>query len=92
MEKCTFCVQRISEEKDNAREDRREVDGNRIVTACQEACPADAIVFGDINQESGELRKYHDHELGFYVLEEINVKPNVTYITKLKNTHTEDQA
>ncbi len=53
MEKCTFCVQRISEEKDNAREERREVNGNNIVTACQEACPSDAIVFGDINQEDG---------------------------------------
>ncbi|RLA38866.1 MAG: molybdopterin oxidoreductase, partial [Gammaproteobacteria bacterium] len=92
MEKCTFCVQRISEEKELARKEQRDVDGSRVVVACQEACPANAIVFGDINQENGELRQYRDHKLGYHVLEETNVKPNVTYITKLRNTHTEESA
>ncbi len=92
MEKCTFCVQRIQEEKDTARKEQREVDGSRVITACQEACPADAIVFGDVNRENSEIRQYHDHKLGYYVLEETNVRPNVTYITKLRNTHTEETA
>ena len=92
MEKCTFCVQRIHEEKEAARKEQREVDGSRVITACQEACPANAITFGDVNQESGEVRQYRDHKLGYYVLEETNVRPNVTYITKLRNTHTEETA
>lgn len=92
MEKCSMCVQRISQEKDMARKERRDPDGDKIVTACQEACPADAIVFGDSNKKDGALSKYLQHELSFYALEETNVRPNITYITKLRNTHTEDQA
>jgi MoCo/4Fe-4S cofactor protein with predicted Tat translocation signal len=92
MEKCTFCVQRISEEKDNAKEDRREVDGTRVTVACQDACPTDAIVFGDANQQGTAFAPYLKHDLNYLVLEETNVRPNVNYIAKLRNTKTEDKA
>ncbi len=92
MEKCTFCVQRIMEERTNAIKEGREVIGENIVTACQQACPANAIVFGDANDPNSAVAKLRDHNLSYHVLEELNVKPNVTYIAKLRNTHSEEIA
>ncbi len=85
MEKCTFCVQRIMDEKQKATQENREIIGENVKTACQEACPADAIHFGNSNKKDSEINKYREHELGYHVLEEINVRPNVTYIAKLRN-------
>ena len=90
MEKCTFCIQRIMEEKADAIRQDREIIGANVKTACQESCPTTAIKFGDINAKDSDFSKYRNHELGYYVLEEVNVKPNVTYIAKLRNTHTEE--
>jgi molybdopterin-containing oxidoreductase family iron-sulfur binding subunit len=85
MEKCTFCIQRIMNERQDAIRENRNVIGSNVKTACQEACPAYAIVFGDVNDKDSEIAKYREHELGYSVLEEIKVKPNVTYIAKLRN-------
>jgi molybdopterin-containing oxidoreductase family iron-sulfur binding subunit len=90
MEKCTFCVQRISEARSNAITEGRELKGDDVVTACQSACPADAIVFGDLNDKESEVARMREHSLAYHVLEELYVKPNVTYIAKLKNTDSED--
>ncbi len=90
MEKCTFCVQKIMEEREDAIRDGREIIGDNVKPACQTACPADAIVFGDSNDKSSEIYKYITHNLGYHVLEELNVRPNVTYIAKLRNTHSEE--
>ncbi|MFO7526485.1 MAG: TAT-variant-translocated molybdopterin oxidoreductase [Ignavibacteriaceae bacterium] len=90
MEKCTFCVQRISEAKSDAIKNNNPVKGSDVVTACQDACPTNAISFGDINNPEEEFYKHRNHELGYHVLEELNVKPNVTYIAKLRNIHSED--
>jgi len=90
MEKCTFCVQRIMEERENAIREGRKVVGDNVKTACQVACPTDAIVFGDTNAKDSELYKYRSHSLGYHVLEELNVRPNVTYLAKLRNTHSEE--
>ncbi|MFZ1977983.1 MAG: 4Fe-4S dicluster domain-containing protein [Bacteroidota bacterium] len=85
MEKCTFCVQRIMEARQHAAEQGRELHGNDVKTACQEACPATAIVFGDMHDPDSEISKLRAHTLGYHVLEETNVRPNVTYIAKLRN-------
>jgi len=90
MEKCTFCIQRIAEARADATRDGREIEGSDVRTACQDACVTDAINFGDINDANGEFYKYRNHELGYYVLEELNVIPNVTYLAKLRNTHSEE--
>ncbi|MBZ0200256.1 MAG: TAT-variant-translocated molybdopterin oxidoreductase [Ignavibacteriaceae bacterium] len=90
MEKCTFCIQRIMEARENATAQNRTVRGSDVKTACQEACPTTAIKFGDVNEKESEFAKFRNHELGYYVLEELNVRPNVTYITKLRNTHSEE--
>jgi molybdopterin-containing oxidoreductase family iron-sulfur binding subunit len=89
MEKCTFCVQRISEARAEATHEKRDLKGSDVKTACQEACTTNAIHFGDIKNEEEEFYKYRNHELGYYVLEELNIRPNVTYIAKLKNTNSE---
>lgn len=90
MEKCTFCVQRIMEARSDAFRDGRELKGDDVITACQQACPANAIVFGDANDPNSAVAKLRSHDLAYHVLEELNVKPNVTYIAKLRNTHSEE--
>lgn len=85
MEKCTFCVQRIMDEKQKAFEQNRPINGSNVKTACQDSCPAYAIEFGDLSNKDNKVTKYREHTLGYHVLEEINVKPNVTYIAKLRN-------
>jgi molybdopterin-containing oxidoreductase family iron-sulfur binding subunit len=90
MEKCTFCVQRISEARAEATRNGRTIKGSDVRTACQDACGTNAIQFGDINNKEEEFYKYRNHDLGYYVLEDLNVKPNVTYIARLRNTHTEE--
>jgi MoCo/4Fe-4S cofactor protein with predicted Tat translocation signal len=85
MEKCTFCLQRIMKERQDAIQENRGVIGSNVKTACQDACPANAIVFGNVNDKESEIAKYRAHDLGYSVLEEIKVMPNVTYIAKLRN-------
>ena len=91
MEKCTFCVQRIMEGRERAIEDGKTFDGSGVTVACQDACPADAIVFGNVNDKNSEIYKYHHHEIGYKVLEEINVGPNVTYVAKLRNVESQTE-
>ncbi len=86
MEKCTFCLQRIMQERQDAIAENRDVNGANVKTACQEACPSYAIKFGNVNDPDSEVSKYREHQLGYLVLEEIKVAPNVTYIAKLRNT------
>jgi Fe-S-cluster-containing dehydrogenase component len=83
MEKCTFCVQRIRGAQHQARlEDRPLRDGD-VVTACQQACPSGAIVFGNVNDpESRVIRAREDHRR-YHVLEETNVRPSVTYLARV---------
>jgi MoCo/4Fe-4S cofactor protein with predicted Tat translocation signal len=90
MEKCTFCIQRIMEAREGAIKEGRELKGTDVVTACQSACPSEAITFGDVNDENSEVAKLANHKLGYSVLELLYIKPNVTYLAKLKNTHSED--
>ena len=90
MEKCTFCIQRIAEARQDAISNGRQLKGTDVKTACQEACPAEAIIFGDMNDKDSELYYWRSHKLGYFVLEELNIKPNVTYIAKLWNKKSEE--
>jgi MoCo/4Fe-4S cofactor protein with predicted Tat translocation signal len=89
METCTFCVQRIAEARQHAAEQGRPLKGSDVKTACQEACPATAIVFGDMHDPDSEISRYRAHQLGYHVLEETNARPNVTYLAKLRNVQSE---
>ncbi len=87
MEKCTFCLQRIMDERQMAIQENRLVKGSNVKTACQEACLTNAIAFGDQNDESADFYKLNNSKLGYTVLEEIKVKPNITYLAKLRNVY-----
>jgi len=76
--------------RSNAIAEHKQFKGSAVKTACQEACNTNAIKFGDSNDKTSEIYKYRTHELAYYVLEEVNTKPNVTYLAKLRNTDMEE--
>ncbi len=86
MEKCSMCIQRIQAGKLKAKIDKRALVDGDIKVACQQTCPANAIVFGDANDPNSEVSKALTNERTYYVLEEINVQPGVGYATKITNT------
>ncbi len=91
MEKCTFCVQRINEAKYHAKDDGRErVRDGEVLTACQQACPAGAIIFGDMNDPTSQVARLRLSDRGYHVLEELNVRPSVTYLAKVWNAPPEE--
>ena len=92
MEKCTFCVQRIMEARQEAIKNGVQLKGSEVKTACQEACPAEAITFGDAHEKDSAIDYIRNHKLGYHVLEELNIKPNVTYIARLRNKAEEVQS
>ncbi len=85
MEKCSFCVQRIQSGKLAAKLENRTIKDGDVKTACQQTCPADAIVFGDIHDPESNVAKHFKNERGFFLLDEYNVQPSVTYLTKIRN-------
>ncbi|MNI95872.1 hypothetical protein D3C73_1542180 [compost metagenome] len=87
-----MCIQRIQGGKLQAKLEKRPLKDGDIRMACQEACSANAIVFGDANDPNSEVSKALRSERIYYVLEEINVKPGIGYMTKIRNTDTTVQA
>ena len=85
MEKCTYCVQRITNARIEAEKgDRRLTDGE-VVTACQAACPTGAILFGDLNDPESRVRRVKASPLDYALLSELNTHPRTTYLAKLSN-------
>ncbi|HEX7598873.1 MAG TPA: 4Fe-4S dicluster domain-containing protein, partial [Polyangia bacterium] len=91
MEKCTFCVQRIRNAEQVAKREGRDLRDSDVVPACAAACPARAIVFGDINNPESDVSRLSRSNRGFHVLEELNTKPAVTYLTALANPSGRDE-
>jgi MoCo/4Fe-4S cofactor protein with predicted Tat translocation signal len=92
MEKCTYCVQRIEQAKIESKVKRQPIAANGIQTACQQACPTTAIVFGDLNDTAWEVRRMKDDPLNYGLLEELNTRPRTTYLAKLRNPNPELEA
>jgi molybdopterin-containing oxidoreductase family iron-sulfur binding subunit len=91
MEKCSFCVQRLQDGKLKAKKDGRVLADEDIKTACQQACPTKAIVFGNVNNSKSEVvktRQENENRL-YHVLEELHVLPNITYLAKVRNPESE---
>jgi len=85
MEKCSMCVQRIQAGKLDAKKAGTKVESGAIQTACSEACPTNAIIFGDWNDTESELRKSADSDRSYQALEDVGVKPNIWYKVKVRN-------
>jgi molybdopterin-containing oxidoreductase family iron-sulfur binding subunit len=88
MEKCTYCVQRINQARVAAKLDDREIRDGEVVTACQSACPTDAIVFGNLNDPNSHVSKLRAHSLNYRLLEELNVRPRTSYMAVVRNPNT----
>jgi molybdopterin-containing oxidoreductase family iron-sulfur binding subunit len=85
MEKCSMCVQMIQKTKLDAKRDGRKVLDKDAQTACSIACPTNALVFGDVNDESSEVKQLKSDERRYFLLEAINTAPSVFYQTKIRN-------
>ena len=85
MEKCTYCTQRIQQAYITSENEERRIRDGEIVTACQGACPTEAIVFGDKNDPSTAVSRFRASPLNYALLEELNTVPRTTYLAKLTN-------
>ncbi|MCB0355780.1 MAG: TAT-variant-translocated molybdopterin oxidoreductase [Bdellovibrionales bacterium] len=86
MEKCTFCVHRIKDKKREALAAAKEFKASEVKTACQQSCPANAIVFGDMNDPDSDVSKAFKDERAYSLLEELNTVPSLRYKYKVRNT------
>jgi len=88
MEKCSFCIQRTQHAKLQAKKENRTLRDGEAKTACQQACPTDAIVFGNVHDNESHINKvrFDNPQRLFYSLEQLHVLPNVSYLAKIRNT------
>jgi len=89
MEKCSYCVQRIVGAKIEADKENRGIRDGEIVTACQQACPASAITFGNINDKASRVAKLREDERSYQVLADLNTRPRTTYVAEVLNLNSE---
>ena len=89
MEKCTYCVQRINNVRIDAEKQNRPIRDAEIVTACESACPSEAIVFGNANDPSSRVAKLKAQQRNYSILAEINARPRTTYLAAVRNPNAE---
>jgi molybdopterin-containing oxidoreductase family iron-sulfur binding subunit len=92
MEKCSYCVQRIRTAEHAAARDGRPLFDGEILTACQAACPAGAITFGDVNDPASKVRKEKASPLQYGLLTDLNTRPRTTFLAALRNPNPDLEA
>ncbi|MEM1245485.1 MAG: TAT-variant-translocated molybdopterin oxidoreductase [Acidobacteriota bacterium] len=85
MEKCTYCIQRINYARIEAKKEDRRIRDGEVRTACEEACPADCVAFGDLNDPESRVSQWRAHDTNYELLHELNVAPRTTYLAKITN-------
>ncbi|HEX5426132.1 MAG TPA: 4Fe-4S dicluster domain-containing protein [Candidatus Acidoferrales bacterium] len=89
MEKCTYCVQRINAAKIRSAEEDRTIRDLEIQTACQQACPAGAIMFGNINDKKSHIARWKAQPRNYTLLADLNTRPRTTYLARVRNPNPE---
>jgi Fe-S-cluster-containing dehydrogenase component len=89
MEKCTYCIQRIAHGRITAEKENRSVRDGEVVTACQQACPAGAIVFGNMNDKDSRVAKIKEQPRNYKLLEDLNTRPRTSYLAVVRNPNPE---
>jgi molybdopterin-containing oxidoreductase family iron-sulfur binding subunit len=89
MEKCTYCVQRITRARIDARNEGRPMRDGEVQTACQQACPAEAIVFGDVNDRQSRVARLKAEPRNYGLLAELNTRPRTSYLASVRNPNPE---
>ncbi|MBX3095775.1 MAG: Fe-S-cluster-containing hydrogenase [Fimbriimonadaceae bacterium] len=92
MEKCTYCVQRISAARIHAKVENRKIEDGEVVTACQQACPAKAIVFGNKSDTKSKIAESRRNQRNYVLLESTNTRPRTTYLGRVENPNPEVNA
>ena len=93
MEKCSYCVQRIQAAKIEAeKQNDRELRDGEILTACQQACPAEALVFGNLNDPKSRVARLKAQDRNYALLEDLNTRPRTTYLARVRNPNPEVEA
>ena len=85
MEKCSYCVQRISQARITAKKENRKITDGEVVTACQQACPSDAVIFGDLADKGSAVAKAASSPLDYQLLEELGTRPRTTFLARIRN-------
>jgi len=89
MEKCTYCVQRINEHRIDAEREDRKIGDGELQTACQQSCPANAIIFGNINNPNSKVSKLKANARNYSLLADLNTRPRTTYLAEIRNPNPE---
>jgi molybdopterin-containing oxidoreductase family iron-sulfur binding subunit len=92
MGKCTYCVQRIVRTRIAAEKENRPIRDGEIVPACQQTCPTDAIVFGNLNDQASKVVQLKRTNLHYGLLAELNTRPRTTYLARVTNPNPELKA